>query len=63
MDAHVGDVIEVHGIKVGQSVRRGVVKELLDDDPVELRVEWEDGHESVFWPTGGMVRVVEDADQ
>lgn len=61
MDTHVGDTIEVQGIQVGQPTRRGVVKELMADDPLELRVEWDDGHESVFLPAGGMVRVIADS--
>lgn len=60
MHTQVGDTIEVQGVQVGQSVRRGVVKELVAEEPLELRVEWEDGHESVFLPTGGMVRVIAD---
>lgn len=58
MDAGVGDRIEVHGTQVGQPVRRGIVRERLREDPLELRVEWEDGHETVLLPSGGMVRVI-----
>lgn len=61
MDAGVGDRIEVHGAQVGQPVRRGIVRERLRDDPLEIRVEWEDGHETVLLPSGGMVHVVERA--
>lgn len=59
MDAGVGDVIEVRSVQVGQPVRRGTVKEVLSSDPLELRVEWGDGHESVFLPRGEMVHVLE----
>lgn len=59
MNAQVGDRIEVHGAQVGQPVRRGIVRERLRDEPLELRVEWDDGHETVLLPSGGMVRVTE----
>jgi hypothetical protein len=58
VEAQPGDTIEVQGVQVGHAVRRGVVKETVAVDPLELRVEWEDGHESVLFPTGGMVRVI-----
>lgn len=59
MKAEVGDVIEVRSVQVGQRVRRGTVKEVLGTDPLELRVEWGDGHESVFFPRGDMAHVLE----
>jgi hypothetical protein len=62
MEARVGDTIEVRSVRVGQPVPRGVVKEVMSSDPLELRVEWDDGHESVLFPSGGMVHVVERAD-
>ncbi len=58
MEAHVGDRIEVRPVQVAQPVRRGTVRECIKDEPLELRVAWDDGHESVFFPAGGMVRVV-----
>jgi hypothetical protein len=61
MEAHVGDRIEVRPVQVAQPARRGTVRECLSTQPLELRVAWDDGHESVFFPSGGMVRVVEPA--
>ena len=58
MEATVGDVIEVQSNKVGGTVRRGKVLEIVDHEGPELRVEWEDGHESILYPSGGMTRVV-----
>lgn len=59
MDAHVGDRIEVRPVQVGQTARQGRVTECVRTEPLELRVAWDDGHESVLFPAGGMVRVVE----
>lgn len=59
MEARVGDGIEVRSVQAGQPVRRGTVNDVLGVDPLELLVEWDDGHESVLFPAGGMVRVIE----
>lgn len=59
MDVKSGDTIEVHSRQVGGAVRRGVVKDVIDTEPLELRVEWEDGHESTLYPHAGMARVAD----
>jgi hypothetical protein len=61
VDVSVGDTIEVRSVQVGQQVRRGVVTQMVATDPLEVRVRWEDGHESVFFPSGGMAHVVQRA--
>jgi len=61
VDAKPGDRIEVSSVQVGQAVRRGTVVEVISRDPMQLRVRWDDGHESTLFPSGGMVRVVEHA--
>jgi hypothetical protein len=62
VEVQKGSTIEVRSAHVGEPVRRGEVLEVISlDDPVELRVAWEDGHESVFYPSGGTVRVVDGA--
>lgn len=62
MDASVGDVIEVSSHKVGSPPRRGTVTEVLDKQRPELRVRWEDGRETVIFPSGGSARVVKRSD-
>ncbi|HUH06805.1 MAG TPA: DUF1918 domain-containing protein [Egibacteraceae bacterium] len=59
MDVKPGDVIEVSTPQVGSPMRRGKVLELVSQEPFELRVEWEDGHESTFYPSGGVIRLVD----
>jgi len=61
VEVAVGDTIELRSVQVGQPVRRGAVTEVVAKHPLEVRVKWEDGHESVFFPTGGMAHVVERA--
>lgn len=58
MDVSVGDEIQVPGKKVGAAVRHGRVTEVIRSEPLELRVQWDDEHESVLYPSAGMVQVV-----
>lgn len=55
MDVKAGDHIEIHGKQVGSAVRRGEVTEVVAERPLELRVTWDDGHETVLYPSGGNV--------
>ncbi len=49
--AHIGDEIVVDSMQLGHPARKGRVLEVLGDgDVVRYRVEWDDGHESVFFP-------------
>src|SRR5438552_1802607 len=41
--AHAGDRIVVESERVSQAPRRGIVEEILHDDPPRLRVRWDDG--------------------
>jgi len=55
--AHTGDRIVVELELVSQAPRRGIVEEILQDDPPRLRVRWDDGHMSIFAPAAGAVRI------
>jgi hypothetical protein len=59
MKAHAGDRIVVESERVAQPPRRGVVEEVIAEEPPRLRVRWDDGHESVLAPAAGAVRVEE----
>jgi hypothetical protein len=59
MKAHAGDRIVVESERVTQPPRRGVVEEVIAEEPPRLRVRWDDGHESVLAPTAGAVRIEE----
>jgi hypothetical protein len=61
MDVKVGDRIGVETERVGQPEREGEVLELLGSPSgLSLRVRWSDGHESIFRPAAGAVRVLTD---
>jgi hypothetical protein len=59
--AKVGDLIVVHGHRLGESSRTGEILEVLGTAEHEhYRVQWEDGHESVFTPgSDAVIRHVE----
>jgi hypothetical protein len=57
MTAHAGDVIVVESERVAQSVRRGVIEEVLREEPRRFRIRWEDGHTSIFTPSAGSARI------
>jgi hypothetical protein len=57
MKAEVGDAIVVESEKLGQGTRKGVIEDVLAQDPPRFRVRWEDGHTSVFTPAGGGAKI------
>lgn len=59
--AQPGDVIIVEGHHVGEGRRIGEILEVLVTDSAEhYRVRWDDGHESVFYPsTDAVIRHAE----
>ena len=45
----VGDLVVVHGHRLGEPGRTGEILEVLGSGEHEhYRVQWEDGHESIF---------------
>lgn len=58
MNAKVGDRIVVESETVGTPTRRGEVLEVIESEAVRYRVRWDDGHETVFSPSGGSAQVV-----
>ena len=60
MRGSVGDTIVVESERVDAPPRRGVIEEVVRDEPPCYRVRWEDGHESVFTPSAGAARIVQE---
>ncbi|HZQ03796.1 MAG TPA: DUF1918 domain-containing protein [Gaiellaceae bacterium] len=51
-----GAVVEVHGHRVGEAVRRGEVLEVLGEPGQQhYRVRWDDGRESIFYPSSDAI--------
>jgi hypothetical protein len=58
MTAHVGDTIVVESERASQPSRIGVIEEVLGQNPVRVRVRWENGHTSTFTPAAGAARFI-----
>jgi hypothetical protein len=56
--ARAGDRIAVESERVAQPPRKGVVEEVIAEEPPCLRVRW-DGHTTVFLPAAGACRIEE----
>jgi translation initiation factor IF-1 len=57
MEAQPGDLIVVESERVAQPARRGVVEEVLQEEPPRFRVRWDDGHTSILTPSAGTARI------
>ena len=54
MDLHakVGDHIAIDSDQLGAARREGEILEVLGEgETIHYRIRWEDGHESVFFPS------------
>lgn len=59
MIGKAGDRIVVESEQVGTPTREGEILEVIEGTTtVRYRVRWDDGHESVFTPSGGSARVL-----
>ena len=51
-----GDAIEITGHHVRDAPRTGVILEVLGEHGTpHFRVRWEDGHESIFYPSSDAI--------
>lgn len=57
MKAKVGATIVVEAERATQTARRGVIEEVLQEDPPRYRVHWDDGRESIFSPASGVAQI------
>jgi hypothetical protein len=59
INAKTGDRIEVESESVGTPTREGEILEVMQGElSVRYRIRWQDGHESVFTPSGGTARII-----
>ncbi len=53
-----GDHVLAEAESTERTPRRGVVEEVMREDPhPRYRIRWEDGHESIYTPAGGALRL------
>jgi Domain of unknown function (DUF1918) len=59
MSAKAGDRIEIESETVGTPTREGEILEVMQGElSVRYRIRWQDGHETVFTPSGGTARII-----
>jgi hypothetical protein len=57
-----GDRVLAEAESTGRAARRGVVEEVVRDEPhPRYRIRWDDGHESIYTPADGALRSDEPA--
>ena len=57
MTGHVGDTIVIESERADATGRRGVIEEIVQDQPPRYLVRWEDGHTSILTPSAGSARI------
>ena len=57
MIGKVGDTIVVESERADATGRRGVIEEVLREEPPCYQVRWEDDHASIFTPSAGSARI------
>jgi hypothetical protein len=62
MSPKAGDRVVVESESVERPSRTGVIEEVAKKEPFpRYRIRWDDGHESIYTPAAGALRVVEPA--
>ena len=57
-----GDRVLVEAESTDRAPRAGVVAEVLRGDPhPRYRIRWDDGHESIYTPAAGAMKIVKSA--
>jgi hypothetical protein len=57
MIGNVGDTIVIESERATATGRRGVIEEVVQEQPPRYRVRWEDGHTSILTPSAGSARI------
>jgi Domain of unknown function (DUF1918) len=57
-----GDHVVAESESTDRPARRGVIEEVVRTDPhPRYRIRWDDGHESIYTPSEGALRLAEPA--
>lgn len=57
MIGNVGDTVVIESERADVTGRRGVIEEVLQEQPPRYRVRWEDDHTSILAPSAGAARI------
>jgi hypothetical protein len=64
MQPKVGDRVEVESESTDRPPRTGVIEEVVREAPSpRYRIRWDDGHETIYTPAAGALRLVEPAER
>ena len=64
MQLNAGTRVAVESESTARPARTGVIKEVLREGPSSrYRIQWDDGHESIYTPAAGALRAVAMAEQ
>jgi Domain of unknown function (DUF1918) len=50
---HEGDRVVAEAESTERRPRSGTIREVLREKPARYRIEWDDGHESIYTPAAG----------
>jgi hypothetical protein len=56
MTFEVGDRVVAEAESTERRPRAGTVREVVRQSPARYRIEWDDGHESIYTPASGALR-------
>jgi hypothetical protein len=48
-----GDRVMAESESIRRAPRAGTIRQVLRDEPPRYRIEWDDGHESIYTPAAG----------
>jgi Domain of unknown function (DUF1918) len=57
MIGKVGDTSVIESERADATGRRGVIEEVLQEQPPRYQVHWQDGHTSILSPAAGCARI------
>ena len=57
MIGEVGDTLVVESERADATGRRGVIEQVLQEQPPRYQVRWADGHTSILAPSSGCARI------
>jgi Domain of unknown function (DUF1918) len=57
MIGNVGDTLVIESERADATGRRGVIEEVLQEQPPRYRVRWDDGHTSILAPSAGSAQI------
>ena len=56
MTFQVGDRVVAESESTERRPRAGTVREIMRETPARYRIEWDDGHESIYTPAAGALQ-------